>query len=1115
MKTEIKYVSAAKSFFRILWVFFTVLTFSRCKNPEEKPVFELLSDSQTNITFSNDLKEDEFTNSLVYEYSYNGGGVATGDLNNDGLDDIYFSANQKSNKLYLNLGKLKFQDITEAAGVACAENWKTGVTLADVNGDGKLDIYVCRSGNLEAEKRKNLLYINQGNDRKGIPHFLEEGEKYGLADPAFSSHAAFFDYDHDGDLDMLLLNHSPRRFENLDESTIRRMMNTHDELTGVKLYQNNQNFFKDITSSSGILNTRLSYGLGVSISDVNNDGWQDIYLSNDYLAPDYLFINNQNGTFSDKTDQMLSHTSQFSMGNDVSDFNNDGWTDIMTMDMLPEDNHRQKLLFANDNYELFELRERAGLHKQYMRNMLHLNNGDGTFSEIGQFSGVSNTDWSWAPLFADYDNDGWKDLFITNGYVHDYTNMDFLKYMGDYLRDNQGRVQRKNLLDLVKKMPSSNVKNYIFSNNQNLTFTNKTEFWGMGQDSNSNGAAYSDLDNDGDLDLVVNNIDAKAFVYKNNSNEISHHNYLRVKLKGEGNNKFGIGAKVSVFCKGSLQTQEQLMSRGFQSSVSPVLHFGLANYTKADSILIRWNSGKKQVLKNVPVNKLLELQEKNALPGKDEKSSATEKFFVSLDSPVNFEHLENQVNDFKRQPLLTGSLSFSGPCMTKADVNGDGLEDLYIGGAAGQEGVIFIQEKKGSFKKSDQKDFASSKDAEKTDAVFFDADHDGDMDLYVCTGGYDDFLPDDMRLQDYLYFNDGKGRFTLSLKAIPLMISSGSCVRVGDVNGDGHPDLFVGGRVIPGRYPENPGSYVLINDGKGNFIDQTYSIAKGLKETGMITDAAWTDLNGDKKPDLIVIGEWMPVRIWLNNHGKLTEETTGKYFDKVPYGCWTKLLLEDFNGDGKMDLLAGNSGLNAQIKASEQYPAELLYKDFDENNAIDPILSYYIQGKSYPYISRDELLDQISAMRTRFPDYKSYADAAVKDVFSEDELKNARYLKADTFETKLFLSNSSGKFREEKLPEQVQFTPWFAIKSLDFNHDGKKDLILGGNVSHTRIKMGQCSASFGTTLKGDGKGHFSFVPNQISGLQVRGDIRSFLEINDLLLIGVNNQPLKTYRLINK
>lgn len=1125
------------------------------KEADSPALFQLLSPDQTGVTFANNLTEGLNTNVLMYEYFYNGGGVAVGDLNNDGFDDLYFSGNMVPNQLYLNKGQMKFTNVTAMAGVAGREGpWRTGVSMADVNGDGRLDLFVCYSGSLPPAKRIPQLFINDGPDAQGVPHFTDQTAQYGLANPAQSTQAAFFDYDRDGDLDLFLLNHNPRLLPILDPDATASLMKQPNPEIGVRLLRNDGKRFNDVTERSGLSSSVLTYGLGVGVSDLNADGWPDFYISNDYGVPDYLYLNNHNRSagagpmFTNVLKSSVGHTSNFSMGNAVADINNDAQPDILTLDMLPEDNRRQKLLLAPDNYEKYALSVASGFHHQLMRNMLQLSNGANrnrvegssvpTFREVGQLAGISNTDWSWSPLLADYDNDGWKDLYITNGYVRDYTNLDFLKYMNDFMHNRPTNPTREDVLTLVHQMPASNVMNYMFHNrgsdaSGDVTFANVGAAWGFTQASNSTGAAYADLDNDGDLDLITNNTNQSAFIYRNETNTLRKHHYLTVKLTGSGLNTQGIGAKVTLYRAGRQQYREQMPTQGYQSSVSPRLHFGLGTDSEIDSLRIVWPTGKQQILTAVKADQIVTVRETDARDTYRASKTPT-TLFAETKTPLTHTYPTTPTNDFKRQPLLVNAQSFSGPCLAKADVNGDGREDVYAGGSNGQAGVLFIQEasrgtrpdvraptgvgdaanQSGQFTLKLQPAFEADKGSDETDAQFFDANGDGSPDLYVCAGGYGDFQPDDPRLQDRLYLNDGKGNFTKSTNALPVMRTSKSCVRVSDVNGDERPDLFVGGRVVPGRYPEAPRSYLLINDGKGNFSDQTARLAPQLEQLGMVTDAAWTDLNGDRKSELVVVGEWMPVTVLAWEDGKMTNKTSA-YFAKEYRGWWNKLLVDDVNGDGRPDLIVGGQGLNTQCRASDREPAELVYKDFDNNGKLDPVLCLYVQGKSYPHATRDELLDQIGMLRARFTNYATYANATLTDVFKPDELSDAKRLTANQLQTTYFLNSPGGKLVEKPLPIAAQVAPVFTITPLDYDHDGHKDILLCGNTAQTRLRFGRSDANYGVLLRNDGRGGFTSVSQAQSGFQLTGDVRSVLPVGSTLLFGINQQPIRAYRLMQQ
>ncbi len=1092
-----------------------ILHFSCGDAPEDKQqisadpkLFELLPPEKTNIDFANQIVEGLNTNILMYEYFYNGGGVAAGDLNNDGLEDLVFTSNMGSNAFFLNTGNLEFKDVTKIAGIEGRPGpWKTGITMADVNGDGLLDLYVCYSGKMAPQKLVNQLFINTGLDNNGIPVFKDLTRQYGLDFPTNTTHAVFFDYDQDGDLDLFILNHHPDSLPRLDEEKTEEIMQIDDPVHGVRLLRNDNGRFTDVTGTAGIVSSPITYGLGAGVADINLDGWTDIYICNDFSLPDYLYINNGDGTFTDRLQDMLGHTSYASMGNNVADINNDGFPDIFSLDMLPEDNRRQKLLVAPNNYKFFEMNVRLGFYYQYLRSMLHLNNGNGTFSEIGQIANIAATDWSWSPLFADFDGDGWRDLLITNGYLKDYTNMDFLRNMDMFVKKNK-KLKREDVLHLVNQMPETELYNYIFINNRNATFTRVNERWGMTEGSYSNGAVYVDLDNDGDLEIVTNNINKAAFIYENKSNEILDNHYLKVQLKGLRKNTFGYGAKVYVYAGGILQLLEQQPARGYQSSVSPVLYFGLGTNSMIDSVKVVWIGGQSETRYKVATDQLVIFDEKDA-DVKYIRPQAKKPYFTEIQPPFSFSHANKKVNDFKRQPLMLNAKSFEGPALVSADVNGDGLPDIFAGGGPGQAGAIYIQ-RGNNFIKMNNLLFAIDKQCDDVDALFFDANGDGVKDLYVCSGGYHDFLFRDAKLQDRLYINDGKGRFTKNIQALPEMLVSTGCVAAADINKDGFQDLFVGGFVIPGRYPEIPRSYILINDKKGNFTDQTEQIAPELATIGMVSDAQWSDLDGDGQNELVIVGLWMPVSVFGMSEGRLVNKTKD-YFERPYSGFWNVLLIDDLNNDKRPDLVIGNLGLNSQIKASTNEPADLYFADFDNNGSVDPIICFHIQGESYPYITRNELIAQIPAMTKKFPNFESYADATIHNIFSDSESKSARHLMANHAETTWFENTVDGNFKEKKLPIETQYAPIYTINVVDFNQDGVKDLLMCGNINHARIRFGKYDANYGLLLQGDGEGGFKAIPQYRSGFKLKGDVRSSVAIGDILLFGINDRKIRAYK----
>ncbi len=1084
---------------------------NKIEQPREPSLFKLIDPKDSGVNFQNTLNESLNLNVLMYEYLYNGGGVAVGDLNGDGLEDIYFSANVSGNQLYLNKGSLQFQEISNVSGTEGRPGpWKTGVTLVDINGDNQLDIYLCYSGNLIPEKRKNQLFVNQGNDENGIPLFREMAEDYGIASGSPSTSASFFDFDRDGDLDLFLLNHNTKSTQILDVAVTKSALKEKHE-AGPQLFENRDGKFVEITQEAGISSSSLSYGLGLAISDINGDGWPDIYIGNDYTIPDYLYINQKDGTFKDQILEMIDHVSNFSMGNDIADINNDGLVDIMTLDMMPEGNERQKLLLAPDNYEIFDLNVKKGFHHQYMRNMLHLNNGDGTFYEIGQVAGISNTDWSWASLFADFDNDGWKDLFVSNGYLRDYNNMDFLKYMDNYVQTSGGKLKREDLLNMVKNMPSSNLTNYIYKNNKDLTFENVTVDWGLNQSANSNGVAYSDLDNDGDLDLVVNNINSKAFIYQNQSIEQNQNNYLKLKLIGDTKNTLALGASVILYYQGQTQFLEQNVHRGFQSSVSPILHFGLGQVNQLDSLVVTWPDQRQTRQNNIQANQELELHQAESIKPSNVTAPSPNTLFKASKTISISEG--KYVNDFKRQPLLTNSLSGNGKAFVAQDFNGDGKEDLFVGGGVGISGRLYFQNSTGNFSIVDSTAFHDASSSEDSDAISFDANGDGYLDLYVSSGGVYDFTENDVRLADRLYINDGKGNFTFANNALPTEFFSTGSVLAHDFNGDGFLDLFVGGRVVPGQYPLSPGSRIWINNGQGKFSDQTEEVAIELKTLGMVTDAKVADLDGDGIEELIVAGEAMAIQIFRNEVGKL-KDVTSNYFDQMEIGFWYNLTIDDFDNDGNLDILAGNLGLNSQLKASDEQPAELLYKDFDNNGSIDAILSSYIGSERYPTISRDELLGQVNFLKKRYLDFKSFASVKTDDIFTSEEREGAKKVYINRLETTLFIKKPNGKFEEKNLPLQAQFSPVFSSVFKDLNGDGNKDLVLAGNMNETKLRYGKYDANHVMVFLGNGEGDFTFQNKVDSGISVKGNVRNVQIIDNKLFFLVKDRGVLTYSFLS-
>ncbi len=1106
MKNNFYYILKAKAVIKLSIAAFVLPLFLNCckqKAIEEKKLFTLTDSS--GIHFTNTVTDTKKDNSFDYRNFYNGGGVAIGDINNDGLADVVLTSNMGENKLFLNKGNMKFEDISATCGMKQDSMWSTGVTMADVNGDGWLDIYICNSGHINDGNRKNKLYINNHN-----LSFTESAAQYGLAVSGYCTQASFFDYDMDGDLDCIIINNSPVPFGSLNYANMRdadiSTWNVAENLKGGgnHLYRNDNGHFIEVTKEAGLHSGLLSFGLGVSVGDINNDGYPDIYVGNDFIEKDYLYINQKNGTFKDKLEECVQQTSMSSMSSDLADINNDGYPEIFTTDMRPEDDYRLKTTGTFDNYDLYKSKQKAGLYHQFVKNALQINNKNGTFSEAANYTGMSSTDWSWGALLFDADNDGLNDVFVCNGINKDLGNLDFLDFLyNDVYKEIKETGKKQEINELLKRLPVTPLPNRIFKNTGNFKFTDAGEMWGLNKPTFSNSIAYGDLDNDGDLDIIINNENQPASVYKNNSRQINKNNYIGINLKGTGKNTFAIGTKIKIYKAGEIFYREIVPSRGFQSSVDYKQIIGLGKNTTVDSMLIIWPDRTFTKFDNPAINKVYQIQQP-LQKGKMYNYAIPAKETILYSVKNNFEkHTEDDYVDYYYERNLPEMLSQEGPHIAKGDVNGDGREDIYIGGAKGQPGQLYLQTATG-FVKKDEPVFKQFADFEDVAVTFFDCDGDGDLDLFIGAGG-NNVQPQERQLQHRLYKNDGKGNFEIDTQAFPINNMNIAVAVANDFDGDGDADLFVGARSVPFSYGVSPQSYLYVNDGKGHFTDAINTLNKDIGTIGMVTGAVWADVAGDNKKELIIVGEWMTPRIFSYTDKKFTEIKNTNLTEL--YGCWQTVATADVNGDGREDILLGNIGENFYLKPDEKHPVKMWLNDFDKNGTTDQFITRTIDEKDMPVFLKKDITEQFPFLKKENLKNSDFAVKSIQQLFVKDLVDKAVVKKFNFCSSVVAINNGNGTFTVQKLPMEAQLSNVASICAVDVNDDNKPDLIIGGNKFGFPPQFGRLDASFGNILINNGKGNFNSMPAMLSGINITGEVKDIISIpsgNKKYIIAVRN-----------